>query len=233
MLHFDDPSESDDDSSPTTNGIEMIMMGRDQSQRRLTAEPASRRMPSKVYLVFCVSSVSRTSWFRNCFKSYIAHKSGGMNHVEPVFEFSDHTLEACTCAIDGPVRMAKRDAVQSYDFQRWRIYEICLDAQERHRMYQFCKDQEGKNYNFRGVFFNFFCMLSCCCGTHDRDRDTWFCSHLVMAALQSARPREFGPYDGAHVNIGQLYNIAEHHNVFDKSISVMGDPSQYPIHLQV
>jgi hypothetical protein len=236
MLSYAQSSYEDDDPPPPggVNDYEMIITGRNRPALPPSGGGKGSPLIAKMFLVFCVENGSRNGILRQCFKQFVSHKSGGMNHVELVFQFQDDSLQACACAIDGPVRMASRNAVKSYDYTRWKSYEIRLDAMERNRAYQFCMDQCGKGYNWKGVIFNFFCCCSCCCGTHDRDRVTWFCSHLVMATLQAARPGgEFDAYDGSHTNIGQLFQIVDHHQIFDKSLSVMGDPGQYPLQMPV
>jgi hypothetical protein len=182
----------------------------------------------QVYLVFSTSTETRREWYHSLLKRYVSHLSGGMNHVEFVFQWSNKVLWACACNMDGPVEMKHRDTVNSYNAARWAVYPLNITLRESQLLWQFCERQCGKEYNYRGLYGNFLCWGMC--GTVDQDHRKWFCSHLVMAALQYAKRAEFGRYVASKTNIGDLFNIVDRHQCFEKDkVIVMGDLRQYPL----
>jgi hypothetical protein len=110
-------------------------------------------------------------------------------------------------------------------------YKVTLDETELATMFNFFNAQHKKPYNYRGLICNFIPVVKWFFGTRERAGHSWFCSEIIMAALQNVRPKDFNMYLSSQTSIRDLHNIMSRHKCFSKTISTMGSASMYQLEL--
>ena len=88
------------------------------------------------------------------------------------------------------------------------------DRKNQKKMFQFCMSQLDNKFNFWGYVLNFFIPIGRI-GTYKfhprlfRKKTKWFCSELIVVALQSSDAEEFRYYEARAVSPNDLYRICE------------------------
>ena len=95
---------------------------------------------------------------------------GSHSHVELVFSTGESFSSS---QWDGGVRFKKIE----YDTLKWDILELFTNQYSEKVILEWCKTQNGKNYDWRGVLGIFI-------GKKEDDPDKWFCSEICTKALQ-------------------------------------------------
>ena len=194
----------------------------------------NRRFAPRLFLAFCTGGPeSYGTGFRALLNRFVAWRSGGMWHVEAVFQWHDGSLTGWHCTLEGPIQLLHRDGISSYNTSRWTNFSVLFNDDERWRMFDFFCAQNEKPYNKRGLMCNFLPIINWICGTSEKgiEGKSWFCSELIMAALKHTRPQEFSVYRASCTNINDLHSIMQHHRCFSPAITTMVDTNRHPLRL--
>lgn len=174
------------------------------------------------------------SWLRRA-----NHLIGGdVNHVELIFRLDGGRRSlACSVLYEEGVRFKIRTPENRYVQPFWELRTLKLTDEQKMRLYRFCWAQDRKPFNARGMYCNFLPLcLPWCCGTRDApdgDSDAWFCSQLVLAALQDAFADD-GAYADASPSATHpqaLHDLLVERGAFSGVIAYRGDPSELDIEI--
>lgn len=104
--------------------------------------------------------------------------SGDYSHVDAVLP--DETLLGSRSTKAGALKSGVQIRPKNYQkFKRVMIIEIDCTDYQANIFYQFLKDQIGKPYDKEAIFAFIF-------NRNWNDKSKWFCSELIMAALEEA-----------------------------------------------
>lgn len=104
--------------------------------------------------------------------------SGDYSHVDAVLP--DETLLGSRSTKAGALKSGVQIRPKNYQkFKRVMIIEIDCTEYQANIFYQFLKDQIGKPYDKEAIFAFIF-------NRNWNDKSKWFCSELIMAALEEA-----------------------------------------------
>ncbi len=150
--------------------------------------------------------------------------SGHLSHVELMFENNKRwyrcSINKKTGTYDkngkitwrpGAVhcKYVSQESMKDYDY-----FLYYANRQKQKEMYNFCISQLDNKFNFWGYVLNFFIPFGRI-GTHSfyprllRRKTKWFCSELIVVALQSCDAEEFRGYEARAVSPNDLYRICE------------------------
>ncbi len=192
----------------------------------LYAQTPQRRI-DKLWFAFCVGGPETMGYgWKYLLNKFVSWRSDGMWHVEAVFRFDDGTLLAWHCTAEGPIQCMARDPQVHYRQSKWINFAADFTPSELDCVWAFLCDQNLKDYNFRGMLFNFLPVVRWLFGTREEDGRRWFCSELIAAALKRARPERFGDCRSSRMTIRELHDLMQRNDCFSPVISTMGDPSR-------
>lgn len=142
-----------------------------------------------VFVTFVLGDPSRCSSWSKRFLNTLVNVSGEYTHCEIVFKFHTGHYVACTIFDNDTVKME----VKNYtDTSKWVKYAINIDSEQAQRAYGFCLGQIGKPFNMTGVVWSFVPLVGSWMAAYYRgDGKTFYCSELVLCALQEAAPAVF------------------------------------------
>jgi hypothetical protein len=110
----------------------------------------------------------------------------------------------------GRVRMELKDLTRRpYIPKRWDCFKLPMSPVEILGLRDFCTRQIGKPMDGRGLYYNFICFLSCCVGDGLDEEEQYFCSQLVMVALQYVWPDRFDGVNSRKVKPLDLVRILQ------------------------
>lgn len=148
-------------------------------------------LPTHTYVFWTTQQESRMGCWRSMFRKIVAHYSGGVTHVELAFQFYNNKVIGVASYQDRTVELFIRSPEHgAYDpvYGKWTHVPLNLSEAERFHAWRFCLTQYGKPYNALGLRSFIPCIGCClfCCCYHPsaEDGSTWFCSQLVVAAIQ-------------------------------------------------
>jgi len=183
--HFDANYQGLQGVGDSTDGLDFI----DPENKSINY---AHLLPTKVYVLWTTAQESRQGWWRSMFRKVVAHYSGGVTHIELAFEFYNHKIIAVASYQNRNVEMfIKIPERGAYDqvYGKWDFEQLALNDAERFHAWRFCLSQYGKPYNARGLY-SFLpccgCCIFCFCSAEIEDGSSWFCSQLVVAAVQYA-----------------------------------------------
>jgi hypothetical protein len=163
-------------------------------------------------------------------RNTIASYTGGLHHVEPVFELTrrgpggteQRSYEACSLIRGKPVAMLARDMLTSYENRgHYELFSVMLTPKERLQCYMFCLARVGQPFSMKALF-NFVPCMACMCAKDPQDGVGWTCSSMIMAMLQEVR-EDLRTYNRARVHPQLLMDICRHHrNIFTPYVMVAG-----------
>lgn len=89
-----------------------------------------------------------------------------------------------------------------YDYSNTDEWDL-VDVEwiDKERIVQFCSSQVGKDYDWKGIFFNFILPF----GVHSRHK--WFCSEIVAEALKFGGYIKLAGYETDGLSPNKLYKI--------------------------
>lgn len=222
----------DRDDGPLCNYSSDVELGHVATSVVPVAMSMPRMRITRVFLAFCTSSESRTGGFQGWVKKWITHFGGRINHVEPVFVFENQTAVAVSITLKTMrVQFETRNILEAYKTAYWECFPIELTDTQKYTMYDFCAAQNGKPFNKRGLYCNFFPLLYFCFGTRESDDSKWFCSQLIMAALKLAKPEDFGQYIACQTSPQALRDLMTQKHCFSIAVSYMGRINEVELRL--
>lgn len=121
-----------------------------------------------------------------------------------------------------------KESMADYDY-----FKYYVDRDKQQLMYKFCMTHLEDEFNFWGYVLNFFIPFGKI-GTkryHEKldrqqqKRSKWFCSELVVVALQSAGEKPFKHLEARGISPNELYRIFSRlGNAYDGNTSVVSSP---------
>jgi len=162
---------------------------------------------------------------------------GEINHVELIFRLDGARSLACSVLVEDGVRFKERTVENRYVQPYWDLRSLALSDAQKMRLYEFCAAQNGKRFNRRAVAWNFLpCCFPACCGRGDAaeplENEEWFCSQLILAALQYVDDKELYACESpAHTHPQALFDLLDASGAFANVVAYRGDPSALRIEI--
>lgn len=155
---------------------------------------------------------------------------GDVQHAELIFRVGGRSL-ACSVLVEEGVRFKERSIENRYRKPYWSLKTLRLTDAQRRDLFAFCAAQNGKPFNHRGLCYNFLpCCFPACCGSVDypipAEQPAWFCSELILAALQHVDTEE--KYEGhspSRTHPQALYELLKESEAFSNVFAYRGNPA--------
>jgi len=172
----------------------------------------SRNPIEYVFVAFVKGDPSKCkSWWKYALNS-VVNVSGDYTHCEIVFKFRSGHYVACTIYMDEVVKME----IKPYKLIKWRTFGIQMSEDQAQDAYGYCLGQLGKNFNMTGIVWSFVPLIGPTIAKwYNGDERTFFCTELVLRALQAAVPHIFlkPQYDPQTTTPTMLKHILEQENM--------------------
>ncbi len=121
----------------------------------------------------------------------LSQRTGNLIHCELVFRMvgrqDTETIHVCCTVYFGQNVVFEKNKAYDNRIGKWQRYRIGCSPEQMHTIYTFCCNQKDKPFNRWGYYLNFLPgPLSWM--SYRGGGNSWFCSELVLAALQEAFP---------------------------------------------
>lgn len=139
-----------------------------------------------------------TNWFKSILASFVDQLTHCYCHCEMVFVTEQTKYYHFVVTPETPVSVFEKTDL---DYNDWHFYTIDASEQQANKAYAFCIEKMDCPFNGLGLYMNFLPILN-----HfavSGNDESFFCSELVIRALQVAMPADFldmnahktSPYD--------------------------------------
>lgn len=174
-------------------------------QQRIMKNPIT-----SVFVAFVLGDHTKCKSFGKRVVNQIVEVSGEYTHCEIVFKLRSGHYIACSIYMDDVVKME----IKPYSMNKWRTLGIDLTQNEAQDAFDYCLEQLGKKFNMTGIALSFIPGLSYLASYFNGNEQTFFCTELVLRALQRAKPLKFNKpeYVPARTTPTMLYNILKQEN---------------------
>ncbi len=171
---------------------------------------------ASIWICMSLSQRSRVSAMRT-FKRWLTRKiAGPFDHIEILVVLSNGHCRPYTVDQYDPhprkrgsgfVRRPVIDPTEAYSPSRWVTCQLAsFDEYESAGISYFLERQLGKPMNSTAMYWNF--ILPFCIGMPlEYEQDSYFCSHLVAAALKWVRPDQFEDLNPLKCTPHKLYKL--------------------------
>lgn len=165
-----------------------------------------------VFVAFFKGATSESSHFWKNMLNGIITSTGEFTHCELVFRLANGFYVVCTIQWGETVVFEYKE----FNYDQWSIVGIRFDNYKQiEDIYDFCLEQRGKSFAPIRVFINFLPFISSVVswvGLTRNNGSSFFCSELILFALQQGMPGVFGKYEPSCVTPQQLYSILYENN---------------------
>lgn len=132
-----------------------------------------------------------TQYWKNLVNGFIS-STGSYTHCELIFKFKNDTWQVATVSMESDEVEFK---FKPYDYYKWHLVSLRTTPKQKRDLYTYCIEKQGCKFNSVGML-NFIPLIGSLISYFtDGKQQKFFCSELILHALQSAKiPGTMGYY---------------------------------------